>query len=351
VNATAEAIAKASATARAKMGVLEQDTIQRLTELYQGIADRLASEIKRYADADGNLRLEVLRDYLKQAQAALGVLRLDRNELLGSSLRDAAELGASVWLTGPAVAVVAESAVRFAEQFIAADGLRLSDRLWRIDNGAIQAISDTLRRNIALGRDASAAAADLLARGEAIPPELKAQIGQQHTGALAKAVDSAISKAPNNAYANALRVFRTELNRAHGQAYQAGAGSHPDVIGMKFNLSLSHPRVDQCDFHAHANLHGLGEGVYPVGQSPWPAHPNTMSYLTAVFKHEVSAQDRAGKQSRLDWLQAQPALKQDQLLGQSKAAALRAGVLADTDINTPWRDLKDAYEQRGYRFD
>lgn len=349
--ATKAAIDKASATARERMARLEQETLAELETLYQTAADTLRRDISRYADAEGNLRLETLRDYLRQVKAVLQVLRQDRNSLLAAALADVAELSAAVWLTGASVTVVAESAVRFVEQFVAADGLKLSDRLWRIDNGAIETIAETLRRNLLLGRDASAAVADLLARGEIIPPSLAAQIGQQRAESLGKVVESVLSKAPGNTYAQALRVFRTELNRAHGQAYQAGAGSHPDVVGMKFNLSPAHPKADQCDLHAHANLHGLGAGVYPVGQSPWPAHPNTMSYLTAVFRDEVSEQDRAGKQDRLSWLQQQPAATQDQLLGQAKAAALRAGALHEADIYRPWRDLKEAYERRGYRFD
>ena len=41
---------------------------------------------------------------------------------------------------------------------------------------------------------------------------------------------------------------------------------------------------------------------------------------------------------------------QDQILGVNKARALRAGVLEDTHIETPWNQLKPAYEQRGYSF-
>jgi hypothetical protein len=120
---------------------------------------------------------------------------------------------------------------------------------------------------------------------------------------------------------------------------------------MKFNLSPNHPRTDICDVHANANLYGLGPGVYPVGSAPWPAHPNTMSYLTAVFRDEVSADDRGGRQDTVGYLRSLPADRQDQILGQAKAAALRAGVLAATDVDKPWKALKERYEQRGYKFD
>lgn len=344
------AIAKASATARARLDVLDRATAERLSELYRDAADTLTAEIARYADAEGNLRLAVLRDLLQQVNGIMAALRDSSRFLLGNALLRAAEDGAGVWVTGASISLLAETAVRFVENFVAADGLRLSNRLWRLENGALQAVAEILRRNVVLGRDASRAAQEFLARGEAIPLELRAQLGLDGAGRLGQSVAEALTTASGNAYSNALRLFRTELNRAHGEAYQHGAGSNPDVIGMKFNLSPNHPRYDICDFYAKANLHGLGPGVYPIGQVPWPAHPNTMSYLTAVFRDEVSAADRNGRQAPLDWLRGLKEPQQEQVLGAAKARALRAGVLNESDITTPWQSLKDSYERRGYTF-
>lgn len=346
-----DAIDKASATARARMDAIDRAAADRLSALYRDAAATLAAEIARHADAAGNLRLEVLRELLRQVIAAMAALRVMQRALLGETLLSAAELGAGVWATGPSIPLIAEAAARFAENFVAADGLTLSDRLWRLDNGAVQAVAETLRRNVVLGRDASRAAQEFLARGEPVPPDLWARLGLDSAQRLGRTVAETLTTAPDSAYANALRVFRTELNRAHGEAYQHGAGTNPDVIGMRFNLSPSHPRADICDLHAKANLHGLGPGVYPVGRTPWPAHPNTMSYLTAVFRDEVSAADRAGRQTPLDWLRAIGPERQEQVLGAAKARALRAGALGEGDILKPWKDLRDGYERRGYTFD
>lgn len=351
MSATHDAIDQASATARVKMARVEREAIASLETLYRDAADQLIQDIARLSAADGTLQLTVLQSYLEQVRAVLQVIKTERGDLLLASLQRAAELGAAVWATGPAIDVLAVAAVQFVDAFTGADGLKLSDRLWRLDQGAQQSIAETLRRNILLGRDASKAAAEWVARDEAVPLAIRQQAQMGTTERLGAVVAERLHRAPGSAYADALRVFRTEMNRAHGQAYQAGAAGHPDVIGMKFNLSPSHPRTDQCDLHAHANLHGLGDGVYPVGQAPWPAHPNTMSYLTAVFRDEVSTADRAGKADRLNWLRNQPEIKQDQLLGKAKATALRAGMLNEADIYTPWRDLKRRYEQRGYQFD
>jgi hypothetical protein len=87
---------------------------------------------------------------------------------------------------------------------------------------------------------------------------------------------------------NATRLFRTEINRAHGEAYIKGFLSLPDAAGVRFTLSPMHPKPDICDVHAAADLYGLGPGVYPTRETcPWPAHPNTMSYVVGVFKDEV----------------------------------------------------------------
>lgn len=346
-----DAIARASAEAREKMNLLDRETIERLLALYQTAARELEDALPPYLDAAGNLRLEVIREYLQQIQSITAALSQWQRKLLNEAETAAAYLAAGVFVKPEAVrGLLAEAAVRFVERFVAADGLKLSDRLWRIDRGAAQAVADALRRAVVMGRDASAAAADFLARGEAIPPDVRARLGLDGKEATGKAVRQALTTDPNSAYSRALRVFRTELNRAHGHAYQMGAATHPDVIGMKFNLSPNHPRIDVCDVYAHANLYGLGPGVYPVGQAPWPAHPNTMSYLTAVFRDEVSDADRAGQQDALTYLRHLPADQQDQILGQAKGQALRAGVLAAADITKPWKDLEANYERRGYDF-
>lgn len=98
--------------------------------------------------------------------------------------------------------------------------------------------------------------------------------------------------------------------------------------------------VHNCDFHAAVNLHGLGPGVYPLGAHPYPAHPNTLSYLQMVLTHEVSDADRAGKQTGFDWLAQQPSDVQDAVLaGKKKGAAFRAGQLEPGELHAPWRTI------------
>jgi len=105
--------------------------------------------------------------------------------------------------------------------------------------------------------------------------------------------------------------------------------------------------VHNCDLHAGVNLHGMGPGVYPLGQHPYPAHPQTLSYLEAVFADEITDDDRAGKQTRSEWLRAQPGAKQDQIIGQAKGAAFRAGHVPEFGLRTPWRVLRERLARQG----
>lgn len=97
-------------------------------------------------------------------------------------------------------------------------------------------------------------------------------LGNNHK-AIAKSVKSMID--PNVAggvsYA-AHRLARTEINNAYKTAQENRYADEPWVTGMRWNLSKTHPKRDECnDFAEH--------GVYPVGQRP-KSHPSCLCYLT-----------------------------------------------------------------------
>jgi hypothetical protein len=77
--------------------------------------------------------------------------------------------------------------------------------------------------------------------------------------------------------------------------------------------------------------------VYPVGEHPYPAHQNTLSYLEAVFIDEVTDEDREGRTDAFAWLAKQDAATQDAVLGgKRKGDAFRAGLLEPGDLRMPW---------------
>lgn len=286
MNDTAQQILHASATARAKAEALDKATAERLKALYQSVISQLQQELAASADAQNTVRLATLNTYLHQARQQLAALDRAQRVMLSDGVRTAAELGARPWATGIVLEQLADTAARFVENFMAADGLKLSDRLWRLSSGTLSDFQEVIRRNVVLGNDASRAALEFMAKQEALPLELRANLGKDGVNHLAGVVEQRLLSGPGNAYNNALRIFRTEINRAHGEAYQLGAGAHPEVVGMRFMLSPNHPRPDICDSLAEQD-NGMGPGVYKIGAAPWPAHPNTMSFLVAVFKSEI----------------------------------------------------------------
>lgn len=343
--AVAATIRRAMMSARGDLESLDAASRAQLERMYRAAVADITTRLADYADDAGNLRAEALGQMLREAKGRLQELTGQRDVALNTQIQQAAMLGVRPWAQeGAGIAVglgdLADKAARYVQNFVADDGLQLSDRLWRLDRHARQAVEEQIESAVLQGQSASRAAREFLARGEIIPGDVARKIDAARADRVAGGLGAALLRDEDSAYSNALRVFRTEINRAHGEAFRAAMEASPEVIGERFVLSPAHPRPDICDLHASANLHGLGPGVYPVGRSPWPAHPNTLSYLEPVFRDEVTESDRASKTSRIEWLQSQAPGMQVAVLGQHKAAALREGLLRENQIATPWRVLK-----------
>lgn len=75
------------------------------------------------------------------------------------------------------------------------------------------------------------------------------------------------------------RLARTELNNAfHGTQVNEAAKS-PMITGLKWNLSGSHPKPDECNEYAQTD-NGMGEGVFETGNVPAKPHPNCLCFCT-----------------------------------------------------------------------
>jgi hypothetical protein len=346
-------IKRASAQGQRELTSLDRRTLDEVDRLYRRAAASLETAIRGYAGTDGSLRLEVMQDLLAQVNERLAQLSGTRNNLLNSGLNEAARIGAAPFAAASvSLTRVADEALRFVRTFVAEDGLQLSDRLWRLDRAAREQVGEAIQSAIIQGHSASQATTEFLSRGEPVPADIAAKLKLSHADAVAREAGRALLQEETSARASALRVFRTEINRAHGETYQASAFETEGVIGTRFLLSPSHPRTDICDLHASVNRYGLGPGVYPQGKSPWPAHPNTLSFEVAVFADEVTAEDRAGRQDRITWIKEQPAQTQEDVLGgRRKRAALVQDILTENEIATPWNILKQRYERKGIDID
>lgn len=279
---------------RAQQAMLNLDEAgaAELLRIYRQAAAELRELINDHAGPDGSLGLIQLRGLLDQVQARLDQLAAARNAALDSGLRVAAELGAAPSLAAvvdPAGLMrVPDEAVRFVRAFVGADGLQLSDRLWRIDRGARDAVVNAVERAVVMGQGAAQAAAEFLRDGLPVPAAVGEKLNAAGAIGIGKEATAIMTgdKFGGGAMAQAARVFRTEIVRAHGVAYMSQAEKAPGFRGFRFVLSPAHPRPDICDELAKSDKFGLGEGVYPTMDeflTVWPAHPNTLSFPVAVF--------------------------------------------------------------------
>lgn len=348
-------IKRASARARTLMNRFDRESLKELDLIYRRAINDIQLTIHQYADSAGSVRLEALQQLLNQSENRLSQLTSARNELLRTGQSQAGQIAGQAFsgtIPEGYITRAANGALEHVRSFIAADGLQLSDRLWRLDNHASTIIKETIENAVIQGHSASQAVNNLLAQGEKVSPDLLKKMGMSNASAIGKKVNGLFT-GTGNPRTNALRLMRTELNRAHGEAYMATGENHPDFAGWKYLLSPRHPEPDICDMHSKVNRHGLGAGVYPTREStPWPAHPNTLSYVVIVFKDEVSSEDKDSKEDRIDWLNKQPGTVQHGVLNsRAKRAALQNGILRETEIATPWNVLKKKYIKRGVDVD
>lgn len=357
----AAAIRRASRQARYAMRELDRRGVEDLLMLYGRAADEVRGRILAAVDGQQEVPEQRLRELLAQIEAVIDKLQTARDALLLGPIDEAARLGVrpftlqGVGAVGGSEAVldssaamrVHETAVRFVREFAMADGLTLSDRLWRLDRGAKEALTRAVGQAVVMGRSAARAAQDFLLRGDRVPGDLAARIAAGKAGALASVAD-ALTDRSTGLFAQVERVFRTEINRAHGEAYMAGGEGTPGFAGWRFLLSPAHPAPDICDLLAAQNLHGLGQGVYPDRERcPWPAHPNTLSFVVIVFGDEITDADRAGKESALEALARLAPEIRAGALGQTKAEYFDRGLLRTGMIRAPLRAVRERLQRQG----
>ena len=348
-------IKRATLAAHKAVEKLDATSAAELEKIYRQAAADIAARIAQHAGPDGNLALQEMRSALAQIQGELANLAELRNGVLNNGLRSAAGLGVAPFTEGVTATLgtvagmrVANEAVRFVHSFIAEDGLQLSDRIWRIDAATRDAITHTIESAVIQGHSASQAARDMLSRGVGVPPELQAKINAANAAGVSKSVrDQIIADDESSALYNAQRLMRTEINRAHGEAYMAaGDEKSEDFGGWQYLLSPAHPKPDICDLLSTQNLHGLGQGVYPSRvRTPWPAHPNTLSFVIKVFKDEITDADRAGKETPLDALKRLTPEQQRGVLGKGKQEILAEGKLRQGMIRTPLARVRQRLER------
>jgi hypothetical protein len=171
------------------------------------------------------------------------------------------------------------------------DTLNLSARIWNVDGAGRDAINNVLMQGITDGDSAWNIAKKLegfLGAGQDCPRWTSTRL-YGRTASDKSAGDTTGLLSGNDCDGrgvsyNALRLARTEIQKAHALATDKLMASQPWVEKEQCHLSASHPEHDECDDVISNGENG--EGIYPVGTIEYPLHPNCFCYKTAVLMDE-----------------------------------------------------------------
>ncbi len=362
----AAAIRRASKKAQAAMFDLDATAAAELLENYKQAAAEVKARIAAAVDAANMVPVYKLRDLLARIEDVIDNWATRRDQLVTSAIEQAATLGIQPFtpegvlavggteapMTSSQASVVHRRAVEFVTTLVQTDGLTLSDRIWKLNRGAKEALTRQIGLAVVQGQSATTAAQQLVMGGSAIPPDVAGRVARGRLPALVSAVDMLVNPNGGDGYWQAERVMRTEINRAHGEAFMAAGEGTPGFAGWRYLLSPRHPRPDICDLLSTQNLHGLGKGVYPSRElTPWPAHPNTLSFLEIVFEDEITDADRAGKETALQALQRLAPEVRDGVLGVNKAKYFDKGLLRTGMIRSPLHSVEQRLARQGWNRD
>lgn len=78
----------------------------------------------------------------------------------------------------------------------------------------------------------------------------------------------------------AMRLGRNELNNAFHETSRRLHAQQPWIVGMKWNLSGSHPKPDACNDYADTDHADLGRGVFDKNSVPNKPHVNCLCFIT-----------------------------------------------------------------------
>jgi len=176
------------------------------------------------------------------------------------------------------------------------DGMNLSQRIWRLENGGLAQIQGTVGTAFAERTNAYDLAARLeeqLGANQDLPRWTSSRLYRMTPSERMNDERGLLRGEENRgrgiAY-NALRLARTEIQYANVYNHIEIARHSPWMTGKKVRLSPQHPVSDVCD--------GLAEGgPYPVTDVVIPAHPNCLCY-----EEYVVMDDQAFAQRTREWL-------------------------------------------------
>lgn len=178
-----------------------------------------------------------------------------------------------------------------AANYLYGDGLNLSQRIWQMNNDALNGMNQLILAAVTNGTSAFDLAQQLemyLGANADCPRWTSTRLYKMTKkdiagGDLRGLVSGDACDGQGVAY-NALRLARTEIQKIHALATDRVLAQSPWVEQEQVNLSKGHPEADICD---QVIADGeKGDGIYPVGTIELPLHPNCLCYKTAVLMPE-----------------------------------------------------------------
>lgn len=268
---------------------LQQDL--EIRQLYVKLTKNISNELKKEGLSKFNKRkLQHMYSVLKRQEDLLnGQLTINFEKYIKANVETATGYSKYIVLNAVEKAgikkiekpVIQQMFFRTNERAVEAiwsrtqNGLYLSDTIWNKCTNYRKHMTTIIQSAVAEGQDCTKTARAL----EKYVLKGKRTLAEEYPGMMARMG----SRIPSDISYEALRLARTEMTAAYGEAIVSAGMVSPSCNGIKFILSSSHPKPDICDDITGLDKYGLGIGVYPIDEAPnYPFHPNCLCITTTV---------------------------------------------------------------------
>lgn len=246
--------------------------------------------LKMWGDTFKLWQDEFLQARREAASLPYGVMAVRHERLVRTAVSDQ-QLAISESIEDGVFKPQIEILLNVAAEWLFGDGINLSARIWNVEGAGRDAINNVIMQGIADGDSAWNIAKKLeefLGAGQDCPRWTSTRL-YGRTASDKSAGDTTGLLSGNDCDGrgvsyNALRLARTEIQKAHALATDKALMAQPWVEKEQCHLSAAHPETDECD-DVIANGED-GKGIYAVGTIEYPLHPHCFCFKTAVLMDE-----------------------------------------------------------------
>jgi len=184
----------------------------------------------------------------------------------------------------PQLDLIIDAAYQRTEQ----DGLKLSNRIWNLDNYGRVGLNNAINTAMQNGDGAWELAQTIegfLGPGQNCPRWTKDRLNGLTKADIASGDRTGLfsgdeCRGQGVSY-NALRLARTEMSAVLSIATDKQFAAVPWIEGEKVNLNTGHVGTDECDSVATGGANN--DGTYPKGTITLPLHPHCMCFKTSTL--------------------------------------------------------------------